>query len=169
MTEHHPEHSWDDEIELRKEPYRQKVGDYIYEYEPELDADRWLEAYANVQAVRSEAEEAAGLDDATMKVDRLERLMQASYEFVAPLMLPESRQRLLAYNEWKRRRRAAEDAGESFDEPEPPKPPPERALAQMVQKAMEHYGMRPTGPSSGSQAGSSRTGRRSTGSSRSKA
>ena len=173
MTEHQsPEHSWDDEIELRKDNYRQKVGDYIYEYEPELESDRWLAAYTKMRAVRDTARAATGDSDddgLSMSPERLEQLMDANYEFLAALMVPESREYLLAYSQWRKRRREAEQAGEAFDEPEPHRPPPDRAITQMVEKAMEHYGMRPTGPSSGSQPGSKRTGRRSTGSSRSKA
>lgn len=143
MTEEQGQ-AWDAEIELRKEPFRVKVGDTIYEFVPELDTELFIDAYRGVREVREEAKRAReGAQD--FSVEDLERLNESNVRYISKLMLPAS--------------------AKEFQE----KPPPNRVMTIMAQTIMEHYGMRPTGPSSDSSTGSSTGGRRSTGPSRSKA
>ena len=143
--------SWDDEIELRKDPWRVKVGDQIFEFVPELDSDRFLRAYRKIHEVRRSAMQATSTngnkdeDDSLISADRLEKLIMANREYLAMLMLPAS---------------AKEFRGSSL---------PGRVVTLMAQKVMEYYGTdRPTGPSNDSSPGSSTAGKRSTARSRSK-
>lgn len=138
------EQGWDEEIELRKEPYRIKVGNDVFEFEPEMVTDRYLDAYSGVHKVQQETRAARAEGGEGMTPEVLERITAANREFLAKLMLDES---AATFKETKL---------------------PERVIGLMAQKIMAHYGGddRPTGPSSASPRGSSASGARSTGRSR---
>lgn len=146
------EHSWDDEIELRKDPYRVKVGNDIFEFVAELDSDLFLSAYRKIHEVRKEAtairkvrEGTSDEDDEGLTPEQMERLTKTNKEYLGMLMLPESKKRFM---------------GKSL---------PGRVITIMAQKVMTYYGGdRPTGPSNGSLSGSSTGGKSSTETSRSK-
>lgn len=142
--------AWDDEIELRKDPYKIKVGDDIFEFVAELNSDRFLVAYRKIHEVRQEASQVRkrkGLggegdqEDEGITPDQMEKLTIVNREYLATLMLEESAKRFMT------------------------KPLPTRVITLMAQKVMEYYGGdRPTGPSKDSSTESSTAGKRSTGS-----
>lgn len=140
--------SWDFEVSLRKEPWRVKVGDKIYEFEAELDSEKYLQAYRKIQKVRSEVI-AVKDEEGGYTPDQLSAMAKANREYLAFLMLPDSARDFMV---------------DKF---------PDRVLVILAQKVMEYYGgednsQRPTGPSSGSSTGSSTGGSSSMARSRSK-
>jgi hypothetical protein len=111
---------------INTEPHRAEVGDETYLFQPEIEGDELLDAWAALRdRVPDRGEGTDGLTADEMR-ERTRESRLALKEFVGSFMLDESRDAFI---------------GAKL---------PDRVVLEMQQWMLETYGFRPTGPSSDS-------------------
>jgi len=125
---------------LNTTPHVAEIGDTKLLFQPEVMGDDFLDAYEKLRAVQKEAK---ADDPANADPAELRKVTKALRDFLSDLMLPESRDAFAQIRL------------------------PDRILVELLEWAVEQYGARPTGSSSGSAQASPTPGTRGSGSSRS--
>lgn len=168
---------------INREPHVADLGDGDeLHFLPEIDGDRFVDAYAELQA----AQNTAGGEDAKgeeMSAESLQLVYKAVRTFLSKIMTDECAARFNRFEVTKGQKvievfqdreeadAFSEKAGAGHRVNDKSIRLPSRVLMELTEWAVELYGggqKRPTGPSSGSSAGSRRTGTSGRAGSRSK-